>query len=125
MIAHRKLIPKPITITPGIYRHFKGGLYKVLGLTRHSETMEEFVIYQLLGRDETWIRPYEMFVENISLDGACKPRFTKVDDAVEEIERQTFSKAMRAKAAEHPIEEIGARLRGLMPWRRPQVRRLG
>jgi len=104
MNPNRKLVPKPIAITPGIYRHFKGDLYQVLGLTRHSETKEQFVVYQQLGRDETWIRPYEMFIENISLGGACEPRFTKVADSVEEMERQTSAKAMRAKAAGHPIE---------------------
>jgi hypothetical protein len=122
MNAHRKLIPKPVMVTPGIYRHFKGGLYQVLGLTRHSETKEQFVVYQQVGKDETWIRPYQIFVGTISLDGACEPRFTKIADSVEEIEHQTFSKAMHAKAAEHSIEEIGARLRALIPWRRQQAR---
>jgi hypothetical protein len=120
MNAHRNLIPKPIT--PGIYRHFKGGLYQVLGLTRHSETKEQFVVYQQVGRDETWIRPYQMFIETISLDGACEPRFTKIAESIEEIGHLTSSKAMHAKAAWHSIEEIGARLRVLMPWRRQQAR---
>jgi hypothetical protein len=123
MNPHRKLVPKPMMITPGINRHFKGGFYQVLGLTRHSETSEQFVVYQQLGRDETWIRPYQMFIETISQDGANEPRFSKVADSVEEIAHQTSSKASWVKTATHFIEEGGTRLRALMPLRRQQARR--
>ena len=63
-------------IKPGRYRHYKGGEYEVLGLARHSETEEEFVVYrQLYGAGEWWIRPKEMFAENVIIDGRAVPRF--------------------------------------------------
>ena len=63
-------------IQPGRYRHYKGGEYEVLGLARHSETEEEFVVYrQLYGAGEWWIRPKEMFAENVIIDGRAVPRF--------------------------------------------------
>ena len=53
-------------IKPGIYRHFKGGEYYVLGVAKHSETQEEFVLYQHLGEDKgMWVRPLHMFFEGV------------------------------------------------------------
>lgn len=61
----------------GIYQHYKGNLYRVMGVSRHSETLEEFVVYQALYNDfGLWVRPLSMFVENIVLDGVETPRFT-------------------------------------------------
>ncbi|WP_447600523.1 DUF1653 domain-containing protein [Nitrospira sp. Nam80] len=63
-------------IKPGRYRHYKGGEYEVLGLARHSETEEEFVVYrQLYGAGGWWIRPKEMFAENVIIDGQAVSRF--------------------------------------------------
>lgn len=65
----------------GIYRHYKGNLYRVIGISRHSETLEEFVVYQALYNDfGLWIRPLSMFCENVVLDGAETPRFTFVQE---------------------------------------------
>ena len=67
-------------VKPGIYRHYKGNLYNVVGVGRHSETLEEFVVYRALydgefGKNSIWIRPLGMFLENVEVDGKKMPRF--------------------------------------------------
>jgi hypothetical protein len=60
----------------GRYRHYKGGLYEVLGVARHSETEEELVIYKALyGDGGLWARPKSMFLESVKLDGREVARF--------------------------------------------------
>ena len=64
-------------VTPGLYRHFKGTLYRVSGVARHSETDEWLVIYHPEGRpDELWVRPAAMWNERVRRDGYDGPRFT-------------------------------------------------
>ena len=61
---------------PGVYRHYKGQRYRVLGTARHSETLEELVVYQALyGERGLWVRPASMFAETIELDGEPIARF--------------------------------------------------
>lgn len=68
------------SIEPGIYRHFKGNLYRVIQIVRHSETLEEFVLYQALyGEKGLWVRPKEMFLETVEKDGEIIPRFTLIE----------------------------------------------
>ncbi|MCH2157358.1 MAG: DUF1653 domain-containing protein [Oleiphilaceae bacterium] len=63
-------------IRPGIYEHYKGQRYEVIGLARHSETEEELVVYRALyGEHGLWVRPYAMFSEDVELDGVRRPRF--------------------------------------------------
>jgi hypothetical protein len=63
-------------IPTGIYRHFKGNEYRVLGTGRHSETGEVLVIYKALYGDfETWVRPLAMFCEEIERNGKRLQRF--------------------------------------------------
>lgn len=63
-------------IPAGTYRHYKGGLYQVLGTAQHSETEEVFVVYKTLyGDQSSWIRPLSMFVEEINVGGITQPRF--------------------------------------------------
>lgn len=63
-------------IKAGRYRHFKGREYEVLGVARHSETEEEFVVYRpLYGKGDLWIRPLEMFVETVNRGGETVSRF--------------------------------------------------
>ena len=63
----------------GKYQHFKGNYYKVLDCGKHSETLEEYVVYQALyGGFGTWVRPKEMFLEMVDVDGESKPRFALV-----------------------------------------------
>ncbi|WP_267223724.1 DUF1653 domain-containing protein [Dyella silvae] len=72
--------------TAGIYRHYKGQRYRVLGTARHSETMEEVVVYQALYGDfGLWVRPAAMFCETVELDGEPIPRF-----ALEQAEPNLF-----------------------------------
>jgi hypothetical protein len=62
-------------VKPGKYRHFKGGLYEVLGISRHSETEEELVVYRT-SQGDLWVRPRAMFLETVTHDGREVPRFT-------------------------------------------------
>lgn len=65
-----------MTIKPGIYEHYKGGRYRVIDIARHSETEEWMVLYQpLYGEQELWVRPFDMFVETVNIDGNDVPRF--------------------------------------------------
>ena len=63
----------------GVYRHYKGKEYEVLGVAKHSETLEEMVVYKALyGEGALWVRPKAMFVEDVTLpDGTKVPRFMK------------------------------------------------
>jgi len=64
----------------GRYRHYKGSMYEVLMTARHSETEEWMVVYKTLYGDfSTWVRPYEMFIEKIEVEGQMVERFSKVD----------------------------------------------
>ena len=63
-------------IKPGKYRHFKGNLYEVIGVARHSETQEEMVVYRALyGEYGLWVRPAAMWTETVDRDGYHGPRF--------------------------------------------------
>ena len=67
-------------ITAGKYRHYKGGEYEVFFVARHSETGEEMVVYRTLYDDFSyWVRPLEMFQENVEIDGVTQPRFAQID----------------------------------------------
>lgn len=68
-------------IKPGIYRHFKGNMYRVVAMARHSETMEEMVVYQALyGEMGLWVRPRSMFLETVERDGKVFQRFEFVEE---------------------------------------------
>jgi hypothetical protein len=63
----------------GTYEHHKKMLYKVIAVARHSETLEELVVYQALyGEGGIWVRPVTMFLENIAIEGKTVPRFKLV-----------------------------------------------
>lgn len=68
-----------MTLQTGLYRHYKGHEYRVLGLARHSETQETLVLYQALyGEYGLWVRPLSMFVETVEVEGELLPRFALV-----------------------------------------------
>jgi hypothetical protein len=72
------------TIELGVYEHYKGKRYKVLGVGRHTESDEYYVVYAPLyehkGQPEIWVRPYAMFIEEIDVNGTKTPRFTKISE---------------------------------------------
>lgn len=60
----------------GVYRHYKGQRYEVLDIVRHSETEEQLVLYRALyGEYDLWVRPYDMFFEEVVVAGQRVPRF--------------------------------------------------
>ena len=73
----------PLLETPtGLYRHYKGGLYEVIGTARHSESLEPMTVYRALyGAHGLWVRPAAMFAETVEIDGVVRPRFEKVQSA--------------------------------------------
>ena len=76
-------LPPLIETPPGLYRHYKGGLYRVLGTVRHSETLEPMTLYQALyGQQGLWVRPAAMFGETVLIDGITRPRFAREPDPV-------------------------------------------
>lgn len=65
----------------GKYKHYKGNNYEVIGLAKHSETMEELVVYRALyGEFSLWVRPLKMFIEEVEIDGKKIPRFEYIGD---------------------------------------------
>ncbi len=75
------LPPLPSEPKPGLYRHYKGNEYRVLGLARHSETLAPLVVYQALyGERGTWVRPAEMWSEVVEVGGRRVVRFARIGD---------------------------------------------
>ena len=71
-------------IKPGHYRHFKGNEYEVIGTAKHSETLEEMVVYRALyGEFGLWVRPAKMWEETVERDGKTYQRFTYIGDSKE------------------------------------------
>ena len=65
-----------MTLTKGVYRHYKGNEYEVIDVVRHSETEEWLVLYRPLEGDSgLWVRPYNMFTESVNVAGKSVPRF--------------------------------------------------
>jgi len=64
----------------GLYEHFKGGKYEVVGFAKHSESLEMMVLYKHAGEEESWVRPLSMFLETVERDGKIMPRFKYVGD---------------------------------------------
>ena len=66
-------------LKPGVYRHFKGNLYRLITVAKHSETLEEMVVYQALyGEGGYWVRPAAMWEEYVEKDEYKGPRFIRV-----------------------------------------------
>lgn len=67
----------------GLYRHYKGQHYLVTGVCKHSETLEDLVVYETLYDNELsklWVRPIGMFLEKVEVDGKKVPRFEYIGD---------------------------------------------
>ncbi|MEG0854216.1 MAG: DUF1653 domain-containing protein [Angelakisella sp.] len=70
------MVPKP-----GRYRHFKGNEYQLLYVAKHSESLEEMVVYRALyGEGGVWVRPLHMWSELVTRDGYSGPRFTYIGE---------------------------------------------
>lgn len=71
-------LPPPTETPPGLYRHYKGQPYEVIGTVRHSETLELLTLYRALyGERGLWVRPAAMFNEEVVTDGVRQPRFSR------------------------------------------------
>lgn len=67
----------------GKYRHYKGNYYQVIAIAKHSETLEELVVYEALydnPRSKVWVRPIAMFTEVVEVDGKKLPRFELIEE---------------------------------------------
>lgn len=76
-----ELSPLALSVVAGsVYEHYKQKRYKVLGVVRHSETLEEMILYQALyGTFGTWVRPLGMFFEQVIIEGKSVPRFKLIE----------------------------------------------
>ena len=74
-------LPALIETPPGLYRHYKGLMYEVVGTARHSENLEPMTLYRALyGERGLWVRPAGMFNEEVVIDGVRQPRFARQPD---------------------------------------------
>lgn len=65
----------------GLYKHYKGNMYEVIGIAKHSETLEEMVVYKATYQEvpyNIWVRPKAMFLEKIEINGNLIERFSKI-----------------------------------------------
>ncbi len=65
----------------GFYKHYKGNIYEVIGIAKHSETLEEMVIYKATYQAEgenLWVRPKSMFLESLEINNQTVKRFSKI-----------------------------------------------
>lgn len=74
-------LPPLIETPPGLYRHYKGLMYEVIGTARHSESLEPMTLYRsLYGEKGLWVRPAAMFNEEVVINGVRLPRFARQAD---------------------------------------------
>ena len=74
-------LPALIETPKGLYRHYKGLMYEVLGTVRHSESLEPMTLYRALyGERGMWVRPAAMFEEEVTIDGLRQARFARQPD---------------------------------------------
>jgi hypothetical protein len=74
-------LPALIETPKGLYRHYKGLRYEVLGTVRHSESLEPMTLYRALyGERGMWVRPAAMFEEEVTIEGLRQPRFARQPD---------------------------------------------
>jgi molecular chaperone GrpE len=96
-MSHKeKIETKELEIKKGIYRHYKGGEYRILNEAKNSETQEEMIVYQNINDEKKiWARPKKMFISDVEVDGVAKPRF----EFIREEEIDSFeNKYLRALA---------------------------
>lgn len=95
MSEEKKIKSEKTEIKKGIYRHYKGGEYKILNEARNSENQEEMVVYQDLNDDsKIWVRPKKMFLESVNIEGEEKPRFEFLRDENEDSFENKYLRAL-------------------------------
>ena len=68
-------------IKKGKYRHFKGNVYELVAFARHSETLENMVVYRSVkNENDVWVRPFSMWQESVEFEGKIVPRFTYIEE---------------------------------------------
>lgn len=70
-------------VRPGIYQHYKGNKYRVIGVAKHSESLKDMVVYEPLYENamaKRWVRPLEMFLGDVEINGKKVPRFTYLSE---------------------------------------------
>jgi len=80
-MSNLKSASRTSKIRPGIYRHYKGHEYRVVGIAKHSETLEDLVVYEALYENKTstlWVRPFAMFLDEVEWEGRKVKRFTSL-----------------------------------------------
>jgi len=81
----------------GVYRHYKGNRYEVIGFAKHSETLEDMVVYKALyGERDIWTRPLSMWSEIIEVDGRTARRFEYVGDSIGSDRQNDLREALRS-----------------------------
>lgn len=115
-----------VAVRAGIYRHYKGNLYRVLEVATHSETGEKLVVYRpLYGERALWVRPLEMFAGSVVVDGQVVPRFAWHAAAGEETSPATGRRDIpavepgrasppSATASDQPLETVQERVQRAM-----------
>ncbi len=92
-------LPPLPSIKLGRYRHYKGGEYEVVGVVRHSESLEPLVLYRPLYNDSgTWVRPFAMFLEPVEHAGRSQPRFSLVTAGASPTEDELAATVRRMEA---------------------------
>jgi len=102
------MLSETITSVPlGIYRHYKGNQYEVVGFAKHSETLEDMVVYKALyGERGTWVRPLSMWDNPIEVDGKIVKRFEYIGESVEQSELAEAHRALSSTL--HKCEKLDA-----------------
>ncbi len=86
MLINQPPIRSNSALKPGIYKHYKGGFYKVIGIARHENTEEEMVVYRSIsrglenGEGPLWVRPIDQFTEIVEAKEKRVQRFTYVSE---------------------------------------------
>lgn len=81
----------------GVYRHYKGNQYEVIGFAKHSETLEDMVVYKALyGEGGTWVRPLSMWENPIEADGKTVKRFEYIGENDDAGRQHELREALRA-----------------------------
>lgn len=92
-------LPALPALAPGRYRHYKGGEYEVLGVVRHSESLEPLVLYRpLYNNSGSWVRPFAMFLEPVEHGGRRQPRFSLVTAGTPATEEELAATVQRMEA---------------------------